>query len=306
VPRTPYRLLASQWILRHWPFPRGRTRLERTLLKGFERWPLTADIDFRFGRLIDVSVAPWPRGYRDLFLHGVMERSEVALWQKAVRRGDVVIDAGANVGYWSLVAAALVAPGGRVLAFEPFPATAASLRANIQASNRGDVVDVFELALADRTARLNLHAHADDPIHGTASLGHYPRMTVSTELEVEARALDDVLEHHGLQPALLKLDIEGGELAALRGASRLLASSAPPIITIEWNVAASAGMGHHPMEFLELLRVHGYDFYLDTGGRLEPFSARESADWIPMIWCLPRIGPYGFRLHGIIRGRDAG
>ena len=69
--------------------------------------------------------------------------------------GDVVIDAGANIGLFSLIAAARVGATGRVIACEPAPGTMALLRANV-ARNRYDWVELHEVAVAETPGRLEL------------------------------------------------------------------------------------------------------------------------------------------------------
>ena len=129
----PWQLRLARLVVGRWPFPRGRRWIRRVMLRGLEPvlQQARASFDFRFGRLVDASLRPWPHGYLDLYLHGVFESGEVALWQAVLRPGDAVVDGGANIGYWSLVASRLVGARGLVLAYEPSPETQARLQANL-------------------------------------------------------------------------------------------------------------------------------------------------------------------------------
>ena len=128
------RFLAS--CCRLWPLERGRTRIRRMLEMIYPHWPSSGSFAFRFGRFSEVSLNVSPQGYRELFLWGEMDHIETLAWCQVLRKGDVVIDGGANMGYYTLVAAGLVGKNGHVHSFEPIPATALALRANILVSKK--------------------------------------------------------------------------------------------------------------------------------------------------------------------------
>lgn len=299
----PARLRVARWVLRHWPLPRGVDRAQGMLLRGFEGWPARGDVDFRYGRMLDVSLDGWPRGYRDLFLRGVMEESEVAVWRAVLRPGDDVVDGGANLGYWSLVAAHLVGPRGRVYAFEPVPPTADALERNVAASGTG-AVRVARAALAAEPGEVVLHLYSDDPCAGNSSVGAVPGLQSTGSTTAPAVTLDAFLAGEGAAPVLVKLDVEGSETAALRGGAALLAGEHPPVVTCEWHETAAVGAGTHPREWMELLRAAGYAFYLPTGrGALAPFSIPQRAEeWVPMVWCVPDRGRARERIAALLPG----
>jgi FkbM family methyltransferase len=258
-------------------------------------------VDFHFGRLVDVSLDAWPKGYRQLFLRGVMEDAEVAVWRAVLRPGDEVVDGGANVGYWSLVAAGLVGPRGRVFAFEPVPATADQLERNVAAS-RSAAVRVVRAALAAEPGEVVLHLFAGDTSAVHSSVGAVDGLSVVSSTPAPAMTLDEFLGSEGAAPALVKLDVEGSETEALRGARGLLARAEPPILCCEWNEAAARAAGSHPREWLEMLAGSGYRFYMaERGGRLRPFEApADGSDWIPMVWCVPGRGQLRERLAHLL------
>jgi FkbM family methyltransferase len=148
--------------------------------------------------------------------------------QKAVREaleatlkpGDVFIDAGANIGAFTLLGARLVGPEGRVIAVEMMPDTAGRLR-NHLAINGLDWVEVVEQALSDRAGQ-ELVARAPRLLAGQASIA---RKTFRTDDLVEHRVrtttLDDLAA--GLDRiALLKVDLEGAEAQAFAGGREML------------------------------------------------------------------------------------
>src|SRR5207249_4760314 len=134
---------------------------------------------------------------------GSFERPLVKEFTRVVRQGMTVVDIGANVGFYTLVASRLVGAAGQVVAFEPDPRLHGYLTRNLQDNNCTNVIA--------RQAAVTDHA-------GTARFTSDPGGTggrVSEEAgdAVEAVALDDL----DLDVDVVKMDIEGGEVRALAG-----------------------------------------------------------------------------------------
>ncbi|MGB7539389.1 MAG: FkbM family methyltransferase [Anaerolineales bacterium] len=151
---------------------------------------------------------------------GSYEMEKCTRFAVAVPAGGVVFDLGGNVGYYTLISAVRAGPRGRVFVFEPLPRNLDFLRRHL-ALNRIGNVTVIDAAVADRSGTVRF---AEDASTSKGRIGE------SGTLEVRSIALDDWIEE-GLLPApdLIKIDIEGAELLALRGARRMLAASHPPI-----------------------------------------------------------------------------
>lgn len=282
------RLLFARLMLKNYPLSRGRNLLTKILLFRFHKWPDQGSFDFRFGRFEDVPLGPWPLGYRELFLYGVMEQAEVSVWKRILRPGDVVIDAGANLGYWSLVASRMVGRNGRVYAFEPVMSTFEKLKQNLKASDALNVI-CYQLALADKCGDAYIAIAKDDPIKGWSTLGKRADVVLAEDERFLCSLvrLDDVFSDSSLR--LLKLDIEGAELLALRGAQRTI-KRLKPIISFEWNREATKGFGYEPEEILYFLSTFGYSFWLASRkGEFVPFSdLSRDRQWTPMIWALSK------------------
>ena len=92
----------------------------------------------------------------DVILHGVHDPTETALVRKEIKRGDVVLDVGANVGYYTLIFAECVGETGKVFAFEPDPTNFALLKKNIEANGVKNVV-LVQKAVSDTTGITRLH-----------------------------------------------------------------------------------------------------------------------------------------------------
>lgn len=145
---------------------------------------------------------------------GFNEWRKRALLAAAVRAGDVVFDVGANVGSYAVLAAKLVGASGRVIAFEPVPANVAMLRRHL-ALNAAAQVEVVEAAVWDREGPLHFDAR-DDRLMGSVS--------EQGRLAVRGVTLDGVLAAGSPPPACVKIDVEGGEVEVLRGATEMMRS----------------------------------------------------------------------------------
>src|SRR5262245_8493915 len=122
-----------------------------------------------------------------------------------LKPGMTLYDVGASVGFQSVLAARLVGSGGRVIAFEPFPDSAALLRHNVQL-NKFQHVKVLQVAVAaaDGSAKFKLGEEVT-----------WGKLDDRGTLEVEVRSLDSVTRELGLSPSAIKIDVEGGELKVL-------------------------------------------------------------------------------------------
>lgn len=167
------------------------------------------------------------KAHSRLLLTGLLEVPVQEALRRTIAPGAVVWDAGAHIGFFTLLAARLAGPHGRVVAFEPVPGNAAVIRSSAARSGLGDRVDVREVALGARSGREELLVVGEAGWSHLASRGNVAG--VSERREVDVLAPDDV---EGPPPDVVKLDIEGSEVDALRGAHRLL-REVRPVLVIE-------------------------------------------------------------------------
>ena len=128
-----------------------------------------------------------------------------------LRPGDIVVDAGANIGTFTATAALRVGPHGRVHAFEPHPQTFRAIKRTIQL-NRFQNVDCHDMAPSDRSrlARISNLGRKDDCNHLVDEFSEGHDVSLTTLAEFMARENLSRID-------LLKIDVEGHELAVLRG-----------------------------------------------------------------------------------------
>jgi FkbM family methyltransferase len=179
-------------------------------------------------------------------------------------RGDgIYVDVGANRGQL-LAHAVRIAPRARHVAFEPIPPLA------IELAQRFPHVDCRELALG-ATVQLE-HFCYFTTLDGWSGLRRNPQVSDAqgrpTQLTVQVSTLDDELGE--LEPSVIKIDVEGAELAVLEGGHSLLAR-VRPLVIFEHVSSASALYGANPAAPWELLSALGYEVYSATG--VGPFCA---------------------------------
>jgi FkbM family methyltransferase len=192
---------------------------------------------------------------RCLYWFGVWEPPLSAWIRRALRPSDVFVDVGANLGYFSLLAARLVGDGGSVVAIEASPENARRLEENLD-RNTVRNVRVVRAAAAAQAGVVRLYRapwnDAEDSI--VAGEGKEPAV------EVQADALPELLTTDELRRArVIKVDVEGGELGVLRGLAPAAAQLRPDAeIAVEAHPDVLAAQGAGIGELLDLLRPAGF------------------------------------------------
>lgn len=263
---------ALRTFVRHFPVTRGKHRIVETLV------PLYASAGEDICTLpggASIRVDPREHVQRFIYFFGAYERESVEWFIKALKPGMTVLDIGANVGQYSLVAASQVGKTGRVHGFEPNPVTYRRLADNI-ALNRYSQVTAHSLALSDQAGSATLYLPKDDNL-GEASLQKYDGETESTV--ITTLTADEWMESADLgNPAridLIKIDVQGYETRAIRGASKLLARYRPLVIC-EFEERWLRMAGSSCEELKHLFNSLGYTANKLVAGKLVPVAASEA------------------------------
>lgn len=182
-----------------------------------------------------------------------------SLWmERNLRRGAMVLDVGANHGIVSLECSLFVGTSGRVHAFEPSPAARGRLLWHLDI-NRVQNVSVFGAAVGESSGRARLHVY--EQASGLSALSSSGR-PADRVIEVETISLDQHCQTHAIPSVdLLKLDIEGHELFALRGARQLLAEKRIAAVLFETGARTCRNANVEPQEVLDDLHRSGYAVY---------------------------------------------
>lgn len=196
-------------------------------------------------------------------LTGRYEPQTTRLFRQLLRPGMIVIDIGAHIGYFTRLAAEHVGKKGYVYAFE-----ADSENRNLLEKNtaRYGNVFVYGAAITDREGRVPFY-------HVTGSTGCHSTIVQENaeRSEVPAITLDGFMQEAGIGRAdIIKIDIEGGEMSALKGMGQTLANK--PKLIIEYNPAALTRSGDRPEALLEHLAARGYTLHAITRSGLVPLA----------------------------------
>jgi FkbM family methyltransferase len=220
----------------------------------------TLAVDFTMnGKRIEFKLKRDPHSMTDVAIinqlqhYGVCEPEVVQIMTRAVRPGDVVVDGGANVGFFTLLLARLVGEKGEVYAYEPSAKNCDRLTASNIASGKLPWIKLFQRVLWSRKDKIILNLSPDNGQH---SVGAVAGMTGS--VVVDTTVLDEI----PAAPRLIKLDIEGAEEQALRGAARHLAAQACPYVIIELNLKAMKALNSDQDSLRHFMWGLGYATFL--------------------------------------------
>ncbi|TXS92733.1 FkbM family methyltransferase [Parahaliea maris] len=228
---------------------------------------------------------------RQLLETGIWEPFETSLVQRFLEPGDVFVDVGANIGYFTVLAALCVGPAGRVFAVEPDPANLALLRENLQRNACADRVQLqaAALAAADGVARLhlsedNLGDHQMFDTGGGRASVEVPLLDGGRWLGGQTRRVD-----------MLKVDTQGYEYEVMSGLVPLLRTlPRMPRILIELTPLSLRQAGSSGRTLVELLASLGQPLWIvdHIEHRLVACSMEELARWSDNVDACP--GDAGF------------
>ena len=207
-----------------------------------------------------------------LSLWGEYEPFETQLFASHLQSGHVVLDIGANIGYYTLLAARLVGPQGAVYAFEPDPDNFALLQKNIHQNGYQNVV-LENRAVSNQSGKIELFKG------GKNWGGHriYDPGDSQEHITIDAIALGEFFKDGPTDIHLIKMDIEGAEVRAIQGMSNLLEKHENIKLFTEFSPGALRQSGSSPEEYLDLLGQLGFEvYYLDEEAKkLEKSSAND-------------------------------
>jgi FkbM family methyltransferase len=162
----------------------------------------------------------------DLLRDGIREPFLTESIQKEIKEGDVIVDIGANIGYYALQEARLVGDKGRVYAIEPVPENVELLKKNIELNNYSNI-EVFQLAVGavNKTDYVYI-----SNCRNTASM--IKTQASIDRASVQVTTLDKFLENKP-SPNLIRMDVEGYEVEIVKGMTKLLEANKPLKLIVE-------------------------------------------------------------------------
>ncbi len=259
-----------RWFNRHCPWNQLKPSLGKRVQGRLPRGPGRQVYDRIAGDLrmaLDLSITEEQWMYLNMY-----DIATVRLLRRILRPGDVAIDAGANIGYFALLMARRVGPTGKVYAFEPHPTAIARQRENI-ALNDAAQITLIPKGVWHEPGQATMYGFDDVPVN-ESSLGRRDDRAVVERFDVELAAIDDIVA----EPArLVKLDVEGAERHAIKGAARTLFDGPPPHVLVELNPGACRAFAYHAIAIVDdiLSRRPAYHLHLVKTRRIVPTTRDE-------------------------------
>jgi FkbM family methyltransferase len=179
------------------------------------------------------------------------DKQEIALLHKHIKKGDVVLDIGANIGFYTKILAGLVGETGKVYAFEPDKTNFSYLQKN--AAGLKNVI-LMNKAVSDKTGTITLYqSDLLNVDHKTYATNDYTSTT-----EIECVAIDDIIPEHKVD--FIKIDIQGYEYFAFKGMQQIFEKNANLKIITELYPYGLNNSGIQVNEFVSFLR--NSEFYI--------------------------------------------
>lgn len=186
----------------------------------------------------------------------VWEEFETEFVKKIIKEGDVVLDIGANIGYYTLIFAKLVGDNGRVFAFEPEPENFAILKKNVEANGYKNVV-LIQKGLSDETGQVKLYlAEKNKGDHRIFDSGDGRRA-----VEIHVSRLDDYFRDSYDKINFIKMDVQGTEYKVIKGMTLLLQKLTNLIIMMEFEPSLIKKSGAQPDASLKLVVENGFKLF---------------------------------------------
>ncbi len=192
-----------------------------------------------------------------LSINGIHEPFETELVKKETKNGDVVLDIGANIGYYTLIFAKLVGEEGKVFAFEPDPDNFSLLKKNVEINGYRNVI-LVQKAVSNKTEKIRLYLSEENEADHRIYNSHDGRQFI----EIEAIRLDDYFKNYNGKIDFIKMDIQGAEGGAIQGMPLLLQKTNNLKMVTEFWPIGFKRFGIKPEEYLKLLLKHGFKLYL--------------------------------------------
>jgi FkbM family methyltransferase len=207
---------------------------------------------------------------------GVYESEEIAFFERIIEPDMVFVDVGANVGLYTALGLKRMRAPGKIVCFEPDPASASFLKRTIAANQvhgQSPEISFHPIALSDSQGELTLHRNPENK--GDNRIYSDPLCTEA--FRVESDTLDHVMEKEAVgEINLIKIDVQGAEAKVVAGARGVLLKSADCVMLTEFWPYGLARSGSSPGGYLAALRDLGLAIYALDGDRLRPVADHQA------------------------------
>lgn len=249
-------VVGMRWFVNHVPYFLGRNRTARFFAQIVLPRNVCALTHTHHDKiLLDIRNSHEVSMYFDTF-----DKKFSDLLAEVLKPGDAFIDCGANVGYFTFLAASLVKSNGCVLSFEPNPICCGRIEASIEVGGY-DNIHLVRGAVSDANTEMSFNIAADPMYSSFSDVDQLSFATLEKTISVPVLTIDSVIGTHcsdAKRIRLIKIDVEGAELEALRGMSETLERKAYDYIYGELHPQQLANRNIDINEVRALLEKYGY------------------------------------------------
>ena len=193
-----------------------------------------------------------------LSIFKIYEPNQTEIVKKYVRKGDIVIDIGAHVGYYTLLMAQLVGKNGKVYSFEPDPVNFQLLKKSVEINGFENVV-LIQKAVSNITDKVKLFLGDDDSAINRiydAKLGD-----AKESIDVESITIDEYFKENDELINFIKIDSEGSEVKIINGMKQFLSRNQELVMMTEFFPFLIKKSGDEPNQYLKSLEKSGFSLY---------------------------------------------
>jgi len=232
----------------------GKNPITKKILKNLEK-----SLKTEFSIIQGSKMYLDPGDSLDLSINGVYGELDTKIIRDNIKEGDIVIDIGANIGYYTLIFAQLVGASGKVFAFEPEPKNFEILKKNIEVNNYQNIIAEQKI-VSDESGMVKLF------IAEQGIVGHRIQQKTDSQkfIEVESIILDNYLKNLNLSEKInfIKIDVEGAEVKVLEGSKIMIEKSDQLKIFTEFNREDIKKYDYNPEYLLSFLIKNKFNFFL--------------------------------------------
>ncbi|MEH1963209.1 MAG: FkbM family methyltransferase [Nostoc sp.] len=250
-------IFAIKTLLYIWSHPNCQNQKLQSILKfiGWQFYKRLNNKHFDIELISNVKIRCYPDSYSAsaVLYCGLYDYNEMNFLLRYLRANDSFLDIGANVGIYTLLAASKI-QSGSVYSFEVLPKNYNRLIQNLKL-NQFQQVEAYEIAVSDFTGTTYLNLAEGDSMPFITNNANDSTITVPTD------TLDNLLQYESISHlTLAKIDIEGAEILAMKGAISLLKQQRPHVWIMEINDAVN-NFGIQKQDVVNFLKDYGYSLY---------------------------------------------
>lgn len=187
----------------------------------------------------------------NIWWDGYYEKLPTKLFKRMIKKGDTIIDVGANIGYYSIMASELIGGSGKILSFEPVSKTFKRLSVNVSPLSN---IKAHQAACGQENGKISIYDFGDS-ISAGSRISSPPEIDIPYTIEeVSMIKLDDFIDG---KVDVVKIDVEGYELNVLKGMQKIIASNPNIKILLEVNKDLLIKATTSPQEIFSYLKSFG-------------------------------------------------